>query len=208
MCRRAPALSPSHRREPGREGYFSPCGGGKGRSSCGRGAGDKGRTLPQTPLGMGAGRAGCFCPACRPCIWCERATAAGCSSARVAQLARLRPPPFWIEEFPTLIHAQYGQSVELSFTIRVSPHSETMTLRPTIRIGKSSPRYRYALIITHVTPEEALISPGASFLFTTRIDTAELVKAAGEGPSRHRRPSPGLERAMTDTHPAMYGLRS
>jgi len=91
------------------------------------------------------------------------------------------PPPFWIEEFPTLIHAQYGQSVELSFTIRVSPHSETMTLRPTIRIGKSSPGYSYTLIITHVTPEEALISPGASFLFTTKIDTAELIKSAGEG---------------------------
>jgi hypothetical protein len=91
------------------------------------------------------------------------------------------PPPFWIEEFPTLIHAQYGQSVELSFTIRVSPHSETMTLRPTIRIGKSSPGYGYTLIITHVTPEEALISPGASFLFTTKIDTAKLIKSAGEG---------------------------
>ena len=91
------------------------------------------------------------------------------------------PPPFWIEEFPTLIHAQYGQSVELSFTIRVSPHSETMTLRPTIRIGKSSPGYSYTLIITHVTPEEALISPGASFLFTTKIDTVELIKSAGEG---------------------------
>jgi hypothetical protein len=75
-----PPYFPSHRRGPGREGYFSPWGGGKGRSSCGGGAGDKGRTLPQTPLGMGDGRAGCFCPACRPCIWCERATAAGCSS--------------------------------------------------------------------------------------------------------------------------------
>jgi hypothetical protein len=91
------------------------------------------------------------------------------------------PPPFWIEEFPTLIHAQYGQSVELSFTIRVSPHSETMTLRPTIRISKSSPGYSYSLFKEHVTPKEALISPGASFLFTTKIDTAELIKSAGEG---------------------------
>jgi hypothetical protein len=54
-----------------------------------------------------------------------------------------------------------------------------MTLRPAIGIGKSSP-YVYTFI-EHVTPEEALISPGASFLFTTKIDTAELIKGAGEG---------------------------
>jgi len=91
------------------------------------------------------------------------------------------PPPFWIEEFPTLIHAQYGQSVEIPFTIRVSPHSETMTLRPAIQISKSSPGYSYTLIKEHVTPKEALISPGTSFSFTTKIDTAELIKKAGEG---------------------------
>jgi hypothetical protein len=91
------------------------------------------------------------------------------------------PPPFWIEEFPTLIHAQYGQSVEIPFTIRVSPQSETMTLRPAIQISKSSPGYSYILIIDHVTPKEALISPGTSFSFTTKIDTAELIKEAGEG---------------------------